>query len=90
MMSEKKFIPFNLNEYVRVKLNERGVQILRDSHECLRGFAPSIGEFKPPAVDAEGWSRFQAHEFMREFGPHMHMGPPPPFETTIEFEVDAT
>lgn len=90
MSGEKTFVPFNLNEYVRVKLNERGLEILRANHARLFERVPQAGPFVEPAKDADGWSRFQGWEIMRDFGPHMKMASPPPFEPTIEFEVSPT
>lgn len=63
---------FNLNEYVWVKLTEKGYQHLTDMHNELRKQynsmdAISIEYFKNKA-DKEGYTRFQMWDFMEKFG----------------------
>jgi len=77
--------PFNINEYVRVRLSSEGLAILMDRHSDLARRWPSVGDFVPPKVDSDGWSEFQLWNLMQIFGPHITMGCKPPFETTIEF-----
>lgn len=84
-----KFVPFNINGNVRVKLTPKGVAILHEAHEALRAAAPSIGPWRPPEVDAEGFTHFQAWGLMEAFGPHISIGMNnTPFETNIQIEVD--
>lgn len=77
--------PFNLNEYVRVKLTKRGHELLEAQHRDLQAAVPAVGEYKPPKEE-EGWSRWQLWDLMSKLGKHCIMGPPVPFETTIEIE----
>src|SRR5690349_6788699 len=75
-------IPFNLNNYVKVKLTESGFkhwewhhhQIFRDMEEIIgKGSSKAIEDFRrPPSYfreqeDADGYVKFQASEFMRIF-----------------------
>jgi len=63
---------FNVNETVSVRLTGRGRAILRQV-----GVAPK-------AEDAEGWSRWQLWDLMRQFGGHLYLGCDPPFDLAIE------
>jgi hypothetical protein len=56
---------FNINNYVYVKLNERGKQILSDERYTAHKW-PS----------KEGMYRFQLWEFMNIFGKHLFLGLP--------------
>lgn len=78
-------IKFNINEYFRVKLTERGKQLHRDQHAALNArFPAALLKYTAPEEDGEGWSKWQAWHLMQTFGEHIGMGFDPPFETTIE------
>lgn len=74
---------FNVNNWVKVKLTDRGFDILRLQHEVLRLSVPSIGEFRSPEVDSDGYSKFQLWCFMQDFGPHVGLGIEMPFDSEI-------
>lgn len=82
----------NLNDTVKVKLKDNGVEILRQRHDELYRFVKARGgeirEFVPPQVDAEGYSRDQLWHLFEAFGPYINLSCNPPFETTILVEVD--
>jgi hypothetical protein len=84
-----RFVDFNVNETVRVKLTERGLQTLRERHDEIARQYPAFGSFKPPKTDADGWSEFQLWSLMRSLGPHILMGGPTLFETTIQIGLPA-
>ena len=71
----------NINEYVKVKLTEEGFAILRQQHQ---DFWESIGKpehpYIEPKVDEEGYSKFQLHVLMNQFGSHMRLGRLSPFD----------
>lgn len=71
---------FNINHYVRVRLNDLGRKIHR---ECWTPFCVHHA-YSPPEEDADGWSRFQMWELMATFGPNLGNGMNVPFETTID------
>jgi hypothetical protein len=81
-------VPFNMNWNIRVKLKERGIAELRRLHEELRTFSPSIGEFKEPRVDENGYYRDQAWSIMANLGHLFSMGMDPPFVPGILLEVE--
>jgi DNA-binding MarR family transcriptional regulator len=73
---------FNVNNCVRVRLTDKGREILRQNHDALwkgrREYTPTVTE------DEDGWSKWQLWALMQEFGPHMWLGGVVPFETEIE------
>lgn len=74
---------FNINDYVWVKLNDKGKELY------LRSFDDIPLEFRRVRlleVDSDGYSKFQMWSFMQIFGPHISMGFNPPFDTTIKFD----
>lgn len=82
-------VSISVNEFVKVRLTDRGREIHRKNHEDVFGDNPiSPFEYREPKTDEAGFSEFQLHELMRVFGDHMHMGMSRgvPFETEIIFE----
>ena len=79
---------FNINEKVRVKLTDHGRAVHADDHAAFwantRLPLKKCPAYTPPKEDAEGWSEWQLWILMEAFGPHIHMGFPNCFETTIE------
>jgi len=78
----------NINQFVKVKLNEYGLFILEEQHKQLREIVPSLGDFKKPEVDENGFTEFQLWYLMRTFGPYINLGSTPPFEITIIIEEE--
>lgn len=88
--SEIQFREFNLNCWIRVKLNDAGYQRLAESHNEVMaryGKTKTAEQFKA-AADAEGYSKFQAWCFIEEFGPLTRMGTILPYETTIRIQEE--
>jgi len=82
---------FNVNDKVRVKLTVYGIKILKMRHDKLTSdntnLKNTLGEFKLPEVDSEGYTSFQLWELMNIFGPYMYLGSvESPFDTTIEID----
>lgn len=77
--------PFNINNYVMVKLTPQGRYLHRKAHHEFMASLPRIPDltYTPPAEDEEGWSKWQLWHLMETFGPHISMGAEPPFETEI-------
>ena len=78
-------VSFNINEYVKVKLNESGLNELERQHEELRQRLLSVGEFRPPKVDEDGYSKFQMHDLMKRLGHTCMLGVEPAFDANIKF-----
>ena len=83
----------NLNDNVRVKLNDAGREIHKIRHDELYDYIESRGvpsptyerlKYRPPKEDSDGWSEWQLWDLMSLYGPHITLGAALPFETTIE------
>ena len=75
----------NINNCVKVKLNEFGLAVMKSQREKLQALAPSLPDFTTPAVDSEGYSKFQIWELMQTFGPVLYLGGELPFDSEIHF-----
>lgn len=73
----------NINENIKVKLNDTGIQILKSRHAQLVQCTKYNQPFTLPSTDSNGYSIFQLWTFMQIFGPHMHLGSEMPFDATI-------
>jgi hypothetical protein len=77
----------NVNEYVKVKLNDLGISILKERHDELNkrihaNGGKGFGEFELK-VDEEGYTKFPLWDLMNTFGHAMVIGFDVPFETDI-------
>ena len=91
-MKEYKY--FNINDYVKVKLTEKGKYIYYHQYDeinadilktCGKPLDLTPIELK---YDDEGYVKFQMWHLMEIFGKHLGNGLDIPFETTIKFKVD--
>ncbi|WP_025185110.1 hypothetical protein [Leptospira interrogans] len=71
-MNEQEQISINLNDFIKVKLNEAGFKRLSEDYNSLIPHSVSTWHFQKQ-VDADGYSMFQIHEFMRIFSPDLHL-----------------
>lgn len=78
---------FNMNDKVKVKLTPLGIATMKREHDDLRKVAPSIGEFKAPMTDEQGYSTHQAWVIFSQLGRLMGNGFELPFETDILIEI---
>ena len=80
---------FNINNYVRVRLTDRGRSIHREWYEKIsKQYPPDCLSYRPPTEDEEGWSRWQLWDLMNIFGPSCMNGCIIPFETEIDIVED--
>ena len=83
-------LAFNINDHVLVRLTKEGMAAHRKQYDELN---TSYGgrlpwKYEPPKTDANGWSRWQLHDLMRQFGAAIPITVGPvPFETVIKLEV---
>lgn len=81
---------FNINNYVKVRLTDRGREILLEQHNDLNCFRTtehlSPLDYNPPKEDGEGYSRWQMWSLINTFGEYTCIGKEPPFETDIILE----
>lgn len=81
-----RYIPFNINHRVRVKLTDHGREIHRKQFEVLFSDDPDM-EYRQPDEDADGYSQWQLWDLMNRFGRHVYNGCEPPFETEIQIDT---
>lgn len=83
-------VRFNVNHYVRVKITRHGKKCLRKNYDDLaKSYGGKLGfPFRLPKADKDGWTRFQMHDLMANFGQHMYCGCEVPFETEIEILLE--
>jgi hypothetical protein len=83
--TDRTFVPFNLNDLMRVKLTEAGVKQWHQFRESY-GVSHSQSEFDSH-ITPDGWYESQAHDIISIWGSMIGMGAGPlPFETTVVVE----
>jgi hypothetical protein len=80
-------VAFNINDFVRVRLTDRGRLHCRRRYDSLRRQYPSLPKYQAPKTDERGYSRWQLWDLMETFGAAIQHGAEPPFETEIYFET---
>ncbi len=81
---------FDMNDFVRVKLTDRGREILRQQNAELRREFPYLPAYTPRKEDADGWSEWQLFSLMQHFGAYIEIGGNPstyPFEVGIQLSA---
>lgn len=74
----------NINSVIKVKLNKKGIDILKEEHDKMNQLVPGIaGKFQIP-VDENGYTSFVLWDLMLTFGKEMNIGGVLPFDTNIE------
>jgi len=68
------FVPYNLNQYVKVKLNLNGVEIYY--RKCNR----------MPEIDSDGYTEMQFHDLINAFGGTLGWGADVPFGMNVLIE----
>ena len=69
-------ITFNINQYIKVKLTDKGKEVIQNDYDRLCAAYPNA-DFKPVYLeDDEGYTKFQLWDFMRLFGEYMYCGSP--------------
>jgi hypothetical protein len=86
-LESPKIYEFNLNNIIHVKLNEMGYKILAERHNSFVGRIPKwetrTPEYYEEKADAEGYTKFQAWEFVQDFGEATRLGMMLPYDTNI-------
>ena len=79
----RNILKFNINGYVKVKLNTVGLDEMKRQHKELKKNFPNLPEFKEPSVDEDGYSKFQLYDLMNSLGHLCTLGSEPPFDIEI-------
>ena len=78
---------FNVNNSVKVKLTEKGLDIYwEDNRDLPEKIRPSINELRN-RVDKDGYHSFQMWSLMRIFGNHIGMCVDVPFDANMLVDV---
>lgn len=76
-------VPFNVNQTVKVKLNQKGLDELERQHTELYRRVGQPRPWTPPKTDEDGYSRWQLWTLMEQLGHLCQIGREPPFATEI-------
>ena len=83
---------YNLNQSIRVKLNDKGYQLLADDHNRYVVWIPSFKKrtatYYKRKADKEGYTKFHLWEFMQLFGNVTGMGFDSYYDINILIETE--
>lgn len=81
----REFKTSNINWDVKVKLTDTGRKLLWQKWCLFKNQYPHAASetYEPMEADADGWVRYQLWALMQDFGPHISLGGPIPFETEL-------
>jgi len=86
-MKKEDYLRFNLNDHVKVKLNDAGVKLWRQEYEkyLSEEFKKDnyFERYYKQRTDDEGYTEFALWDFMNIFGPHFSMGFNQPTDVNI-------
>lgn len=87
MKPKERWIKFNLNHYVKVKLTNFGKTQLRKQHLELFNNLNRYVPYKE-AKEEDGWSEWQLWDLMERLGQYCHLGMAnQPFEPNIQIQL---
>ena len=71
-------LEFNINEIIKVKLYDKGYQVLVDNHNSYLGIIKSFDrrdiDYYKSQADENGYTEFQMWGFMNIFGKYIQLG----------------
>lgn len=77
-----RFRDVNLNEYIKVKLTDKGKEIYRNYyHDIDDKYVPTLN------TDEDGYCKFQLWYFMRIFGEHFYMDCDLPCKPSVKIQI---
>lgn len=68
----REYVPFNINDHVKFKLNALGIDVLVMRHQELSPHR----KFEMPHIDEEGYITMQMWDFIQSFGEYIGLGFP--------------
>ena len=91
MIDMKEYQNFNINDFVKVKLTEKGKYIYYHQFDDINQNIQKIGgkPLNPIELkyDDEGYTEFQMWHLMEIFGKYLFNGCNIPFETTVKLKL---
>ncbi|QDV86931.1 hypothetical protein [Planctomycetes bacterium TBK1r] len=88
--TSERGVPFNLNDYVYVRLTEHGRQVHREWFESVMSGNLWDAGYTKPVEDDDGWSKWQMWSLINVFGNHVYMGAKPCFDMNVKLCVKRT
>lgn len=88
----KRYIKTNLNNNIKIKLTQEGINILDNLTKVLKEKFPNVdftNMSKLIQIDEEGYARFQLWEFINLYGQYISMTAPLICDTEIFIEYEA-
>lgn len=89
-----KHIKFNLNDHIKVKLHDRGYDLLANNHNAFAAYLPDweirTAEYYKSRADADGYTRFQAWCFIEQFKDTFDLGICGFYDNDILIEIEKT
>lgn len=84
-----EYVKININDYIKVKLTNRGKDIYyRQYDEINKKAGKILIEPEYPKADSDGYSHFQIWELMKLYGSHLSLlSTELPFETNLQIEI---
>lgn len=79
-------VTVNMNEWVKVKLTDYGIEVLKKQHKELQRILKTNREFTPPETDDGGYVKFQLWDLFERFGSHVGLCKAKCFEFEILIE----
>ena len=88
----KEYQDFNINDYVKVRLTDKGKYIYYHQfdkiNECIRKIGGNLLNPIELKYDDDGYVELQMWHLMEIFGEHLYNGCEVPFDTTIKLKVN--
>lgn len=83
-------VKFNINDIVKVKLNDNSKDILKERYKKLRTVVNNndgiLDDHKPRKEDENGYVKFQLWELLDIFGDRVYLSGQLPFESEIKLK----
>lgn len=78
---------FNINNYVKVKLTDKGKDIYFHRHDEINAhYKKKVIKPSYPKADDDGYTKFQLWNLMEIYGKYCTLGSELPFDSEIIFE----
>jgi hypothetical protein len=76
-------VKFNINDKVKVRLNDYGIELLKKEHDDLKIKIPDLSEFILPITDCYGYVEYQMWQLFEHFGKFIDFTSKLPFDTEM-------
>lgn len=84
-----RYVEFNMNQTVKVRLNQIGLNELEKQHNELFNSLGKPRKWTPPEVDSAGYAKFQMWSLVSSLGHLISLGDKLPFDLDILLDVES-